>query len=120
MQCFHVFDLYVAHISYKVYVRKNYHVSSDQAIYCLENNIYIKIQVIFCPEIIFVLNKSIHSLYVLYQRIQLLLDICCHMATHYPLLPTHMYVLHNILATPKNATHRKSVGKCVSNAYINV
>jgi hypothetical protein len=35
-------------------------------------------------------------------------------------LPTHFYVLHYTLATPKNATHTKSVGKGASNAYIEV
>jgi hypothetical protein len=33
-------------------------------------------------------------------------------------LPTLLYALHYILATPKNATHIKSVGRGASNAYM--
>jgi hypothetical protein len=38
--------------------------------------------------------------------------------THW--LPTLIYALHCTLATPKNATHTKSVGKGASNAYMDV
>jgi hypothetical protein len=39
-------------------------------------------------------------------------------STHW--LPTHQYALRYTLATPKNATHTKSIGRCANNAYIGV
>jgi hypothetical protein len=73
----------------------------------LENNIYFKIKLfnssMFCSNIYNCCLVSVATL----QR-----------STHW--LPTLLYALHNNLATPKNATHTKSVGRWASNAYMGV
>jgi hypothetical protein len=71
-------------------------------------------------RIFFQKNKTIQPMYVPSNEYNRCLISVATLQRFTHRLPMHMYALRFVLATPKNATHSKSVGKCASNAKIGV
>jgi hypothetical protein len=99
---------FLTYVSYEVYInflREKILLALKRPSHSASNNIYFK------------MNYPIRVIYVpTYTCVARHLLPLCNASTHW--LPTLLYTLCYILATPKNATHTKCVGRGASNKRI--